>query len=94
MAADTKSRPASSNYTMQMPFSPFNMAGVVSLQLVCRLSPGAHTSVVPRRGEGPGVGVICSFIHLEIPLLLLLFSLSVTDLKCNKHTEIFIFLER
>lgn len=77
VAADTKSRPASSNYTMQMPFRLFNTAGVVSLQLVCRLSPGAHThtSVAPRGGGGAGGGVICSFIHLEISSFCFLFSL-------------------
>lgn len=66
--ADTMSEPASSNYTMQMPSRPFNAASGVSPQLVCRLSPGAHTHLW--RPEEEGWGVICSFIHLEILLLL------------------------
>lgn len=61
VAADTKSRPASSNYTMQMPFRPFNTAGVVSLQLVWRLSPGAHTHICGTQRRGGAGGHL--FIH-------------------------------
>lgn len=64
MAVDTKSGPASSNYTMQMPFRSFNTARVVSLQLVRRLSPGTHAHLW--RPGGEGLGVICSFIHVDI----------------------------
>lgn len=55
MAANTKSRPASSNYTMQMPFRPFITAAAVLLQLVWRLSPGAHAHLWrPEEGQGAG----------------------------------------
>lgn len=78
--------PASGNYTMQMPFRPFNTAGVVSPQLVRRLSPAAHAHLWSR--EKRGGGIICSFIHVDISSLcvpfhvcLSLFTASSANLK-------------
>lgn len=83
MAADTKSGPASSNYTMQMPFRPpfFNASAIVSLQLVRCLSPGAHSTSVQPKGGGEELGGHL-FIHSFGNILLsptLSFLLSASD---------------
>ena len=85
--ADTKSGPAGSNYTMQMPSRPFNAAGVVSAQLVWRLSPGAHTHL--RRPEDGGGGwrghlFIHSFGNFAPSALLIWFSFSLIPLYSFK----------